>query len=463
MSRQDLKGYYAVLGVPFNATSTEIKAAFRHRAKQLHPDHNSSLHAAGEFQQLNEAYEVLIDSESRAQYDTAGIEVPQHIPQTSHSKISHRELLEPLTCSLCHKVTAQPRYIILYQVKSFIAVTFRTPIQGIFCRDCAEEKLLRSSVITWLLGFWGFPYGVIFSSHAIVHNLFGGSKPNDVNARLLTYQAYVFATQGKIDLARAVGADALDVARRIKPGISAKLQKAIGRTINDEGAKLQSTINELLAAIDTGRPIQRISNTWSGVGRAFYLQCAMIASTALVAFTFLMPKSPISTQASISQTSQGTSPVISQSSPKPSESASSKPLYVRPVIADNGMPFPTISGYVDGYQFSRNDGYSKLTIDNSQNDSDVFVKLFSLDQVQAKPVRVFFIRAAEKFTLEDITAGNYDVRYRNLDSGTLSRSEPIQLKEFRTDSGVRFSNVTITLYKVIDGNMETYPISEAEF
>ena len=91
------------------------------------------------------------------------------------------------------------------------------------------------------------------------------------------------------------------------------------------------------------------------------------------------------------------------------------------------------------------------------------MKLFSLDQVQAKPVRVFFIRAAEKFTLEDITAGNYDVRYRNLDSGTLSRSEPIQLKEFRTDSGVRFSNVTITLYKVIDGNMETYPISEAEF
>jgi len=39
----------------------------------------------------------------------------------------------------------------------------------------------------------------------------GGHKPSEINARLLTYQAYVFATQGKPDLARAVGVDALNL------------------------------------------------------------------------------------------------------------------------------------------------------------------------------------------------------------------------------------------------------------
>lgn len=363
MSRQDPKGYYALLGVIPTASASEIKAAFRQRAKQLHPDLNSSPYAAQEFQQLNEAYSIVVFPETRAQYDTSGVEVPQYQSQTFD-----KEPLEPLTCSLCRKVTAQPRYVIFYDVKSFLIITIRTPVQGIFCRSCAEEKALRSTIVTWVFGWWGFPWGVVFSIQAIIHNLLGGSKPNDINARLLTYQAHVFATQGKFDLARAVGANALDLSHKIKPGIFSKTQNTSGHPINDEGASLRIVIDDLLRVTNTGKPIERLANNWSLLGRAFYLQCGIIAAAITITCSFLLPSSESSTQTL-------SSPKTTLNLPQ-----SPKPGYVRPRLADNGTPFPRSSGYIDGYPLNFSDGYSSVTIDNSQNGSDVFIKLFSLDQ-----------------------------------------------------------------------------------
>lgn len=429
MSRQDPKGYYALLGVSSNASASDIKTAFRQRAKQLHPDHNNSPNAAREFQRLNEAYEILINPETRAAYDISGVEIPQY---ETHGE-EPLEPQEPLVCSMCQKVTAQPRYVIFYNVKSFFVVTIRTPVQGVFCRSCADEKALRSTVITWLLGWWGFPWGIVYSTHAIINNLLGGSKPKDVNARLLSYQAYVFATQGKYDLARAVGADALDLSRSSK------------------STSLQILLVSLLQALDNGKPINRLQDTWALLSRGFYLQIALIVAAIVTTLNFLPPNLESSTQSSSPTTTQ------------PKSSASVKPAYVRPGLADNGTPFPVNSGYVDGYPYAFTDGYSNITIDNTQNDFDVFIKLFSLDIEKPKPVRVIFIRAKEQFVIEKIRAGNYDVRYRNLDTGNLFRSEPLQLQEFRTPTGIRFSNVTLTLYKLRNGNAQTYTISEGEF
>lgn len=58
---------------------------------------------------------------------------------------------------------------------------------------------------------------------------------------------------------------------------------------------------------------------------------------------------------------------------------------------------------------------------------------------------------------------DYDIRYRDLHSGGLSRSEAITLSEVHTDEGAQYSNFTMTLYKVKNGNMKTYGLSEAEF
>jgi hypothetical protein len=137
--------------------------------------------------------------------------------------------------------------------------------------------------------------------------------------------------------------------------------------------------------------------------------------------------------------------------------------YVRPAAAPNGMPWPFGSGYVTGYKRMNTRGLSTVTIDNTQNDSDVFVKLVSLDGQKAFPVRTFFILARSTFTLNQITAGSYDIRYRDLNTGMLNRSESFNLYEIRTDKGTKFSTITMTLYKVRNGNMHTYALSENEF
>lgn len=143
--------------------------------------------------------------------------------------------------------------------------------------------------------------------------------------------------------------------------------------------------------------------------------------------------------------------------------APAKPPYVKPVAAPNGEPWPGSAGYVEGYEQLHTNGLSTVTVDNSRNDSDVFVKLVSLDGAQAYPVRQFYIPAFGSFTVKQVTAGSYDIRYRDLSSGGLSRSEAITLSEVHTNEGTQFSNVTMTLYKVKNGNMKTYGLSEAEF
>ena len=65
--------YYKVLGVSKDASSDEIKKAYRKLARKLHPDINpSDKEAHAKFQQLNEANEVLSHPEKRKKYDKYG-------------------------------------------------------------------------------------------------------------------------------------------------------------------------------------------------------------------------------------------------------------------------------------------------------------------------------------------------------------------------------------------------------
>lgn len=55
------KGYYKLLNLTKEATASEVKIAYRIKAKELHPDVNRDFDTTTQFQQLNEAYEVLSD------------------------------------------------------------------------------------------------------------------------------------------------------------------------------------------------------------------------------------------------------------------------------------------------------------------------------------------------------------------------------------------------------------------
>ncbi len=69
----EYKDYYKILGVDKNAGEKEIKAAFRKLARKHHPDVNPDDPRAEErFKEINEAYEVLGDSEKRSKYDQLG-------------------------------------------------------------------------------------------------------------------------------------------------------------------------------------------------------------------------------------------------------------------------------------------------------------------------------------------------------------------------------------------------------
>ena len=65
-----MKDYYKILNVSINANNDEIKKAFRALAKKYHPDRNpDDKDALAKFQEVNEAYEVLSNEESRKKYD----------------------------------------------------------------------------------------------------------------------------------------------------------------------------------------------------------------------------------------------------------------------------------------------------------------------------------------------------------------------------------------------------------
>src|ERR1700755_1128770 len=66
MAKRD---YYEVLGVGKTASADEIKKAFRRAAVEHHPDRGGD---EAKFKELNEAYEVLKDTDKRKRYDQFG-------------------------------------------------------------------------------------------------------------------------------------------------------------------------------------------------------------------------------------------------------------------------------------------------------------------------------------------------------------------------------------------------------
>jgi curved DNA-binding protein len=69
----EFKDYYKILGVERNATSDDIRTAFRKLARKYHPDVAKDKKQAEEkFKEINEANEVLSDPEKRKKYDELG-------------------------------------------------------------------------------------------------------------------------------------------------------------------------------------------------------------------------------------------------------------------------------------------------------------------------------------------------------------------------------------------------------
>jgi len=64
--------FYETLGVHKTATKDEIKSAYRKQAMKWHPDRNKAAEAEEKFKEINEAYEVLSNSDKKSAYDQFG-------------------------------------------------------------------------------------------------------------------------------------------------------------------------------------------------------------------------------------------------------------------------------------------------------------------------------------------------------------------------------------------------------
>src|SRR4051812_35755092 len=68
----EFKDYYAIMGVPRDATADQVKQAYRKLARKFHPDVSKEADAEARFKDVGEAYEVLRDPQKRAAYDQLG-------------------------------------------------------------------------------------------------------------------------------------------------------------------------------------------------------------------------------------------------------------------------------------------------------------------------------------------------------------------------------------------------------
>jgi len=66
------KDYYEILGITRGADADEVKRAYRKLARKFHPDVSKEKNAEDRFKEVQEAYEVLRDTDKRAAYDHLG-------------------------------------------------------------------------------------------------------------------------------------------------------------------------------------------------------------------------------------------------------------------------------------------------------------------------------------------------------------------------------------------------------
>ena len=140
-----------------------------------------------------------------------------------------------------------------------------------------------------------------------------------------------------------------------------------------------------------------------------------------------------------------------QSTPPPTEKAP-----VAPIPKENVR-----TGYDTEKAIANKNGYCEVTVDNTRNNMPVYVRLW--DMGRKEPVRAFFIRQGEQFTAQNLTSGTYEVRYIELYDNDVapqgSKSERFQLEQIERSYGVEYSQISLTLYRVRNGNMTTTKIS----
>lgn len=184
----DPLGYYAILGVAYDASETEIKQNYRERAKLLHPDRNPGENALENFQKLSVAYDVLKDETSRLIYDLMAQTHPREsFPDINALKpYKNRAGEEDVFVRTLNLRLVTGKIIRFTDVENQEICNFRE----------AKAAVLLASVSNWALGWW-HPQAFVRNIRALVGNIRGINANRRENFTLLAHNAVAYWKDGK--------------------------------------------------------------------------------------------------------------------------------------------------------------------------------------------------------------------------------------------------------------------------
>ena len=445
---KDSLGYYELLGISTCCTKDEIKKAYKKRCLEVHPDVNKSEDAHEEFLKVQIAYEVLSDAKKRADYDARNVRVPNRERKSSESKQETDSTFEPIRCSRCNCVTAQPRYVVFWETFSFLS-TIRSPVQGVMCTKCAGDAAYAATVKSLIFGWWGI-WGLIFTPTSVLTNLSGGQKPSENNGRILLHQSWYFAQNRKPELAYILAVEAAAYLRRSSAKEKESLLSICESIIDEykvfgEGKSLEDA---------WAKRLPKTTEQWKAValcGAAWIAGISLLSSAIEHAektnkegapkYTYQQPQPTKITPPADTDGLKGTQTKIEMPIP---------PTYL-----------PLNTGYLPSKQIRDNGGNSEVTlIDNSG--SNFHIKLYRRAQGEWAISRELYLKANERFTMRDLEPGEYEIRRMNVQSKNASKTRTFNLEETRTYDGINYTTYTITL-NAAQGNSKITPISSKDF
>jgi len=120
------------------------------------------------------------------------------------------------------------------------------------------------------------------------------------------------------------------------------------------------------------------------------------------------------------------------------------------------------TGYIQGQPRGADGGLSTFTVDNRRGGKDAVARIYLNGEKPA--VRHMYIKQGETFKAETLMPGTYVFRYRHIGSeDTYEAERKFSLTQTETEIGTRYSNVTVTLFTVKDGNMQTRKVDSSKF
>ncbi len=137
-----------------------------------------------------------------------------------------------------------------------------------------------------------------------------------------------------------------------------------------------------------------------------------------------------------------------------------KSLLKAPVARDAEKQADT--GYLNGSPPPVAAGLSTFTVDNKSGSADAVARIYLNGDKPA--VRQIYIKTGEKFTANELAPGRYVLRYRFIGSSdTYEADKVFALEEIRDSQGITYSNVSVTLFTVTNGNMKVKRVPAEKF